>query len=324
VITRAEPTSETVAIQDRGGSTATIHTGFGFNCASFAVATSNGPLELLWAEDGFGPDSVPMLSGIPVLFPFGGRLVGTSFRWRGGEYKITDGILVAGTAIHGLVLNRAWRVLEQRDDRVVGEFQASVDEPALLNQWPTDFRIRMAYEIGPNALTCDITIDNPDDRPMPYGFATHGYFRTPLVAGGDGEMCEVTVPAAAQWVLDENATPTGEIRPIQPELDLRQGAPVNGRQFNTVYTQLATESDGSVGCAVRDPAAGRTIRITSYGRFREVVVWNPPHREAIAIEPYTCVVTAFDVAERGYDTGLRVLNPGETDHLRFVIELVEA
>ena len=52
------------------------------------------------------------------------------------------------------------------------------------------------------------------------------------------------------------------------------------------------------------------------------MVWNPPHREAIAIEPYTCVVTAFDVEERGYDSGLRVLDPGKSDTLRLAIELV--
>ena len=319
----AEPTAETVAIRDASGSVAHILTGYGFNCASFVVMGPQGPIELLWSERDFGPGSEPMLSGIPVLFPFGGRLVGNTFRWRGTEYAITDGIIIDGTAIHGLVLNRPWRVLEQSSNRVTGEFHAAIDEPSLLTQWPSEFRIRMSYEIGPSSLTCEITIDNPDTRPMPYGFATHGYFRTPL-GNGSGEDCEVTVPAAARWVLDSTATPTGEIRPIEPELDLRQGPAINGRQFNTVYTELETESDGSVECLVHDPASARAIRITSIGGFREVVVWNPPHREAIAIEPYTCCPTTFDLEERGYDAGLRVLNPGESDYLRFVIELTDA
>jgi aldose 1-epimerase len=245
---------------------------------------------------------------------------GTTFRWQGVEYTITGGRMAGDAAIHGFVLDRPWRVIEQSESRVVGEFHASVDEPSLLDQWPSDFRIRIAYELGPSSLTSDVTIDNPDAKPMPYGFATHGYFRTPL-ADGDGEACEVTVPAAATWVLDDNAIPTGEIRPVDGENDLRDGPPIAGRQFNTVYTDLETEDGGAVVCAVRDPAAGKTIRITSTGGFREVVVWNPPHREAIAIEPYTCVVTTFDVEERGYDSGLRVLEPGQSDELRIVIEL---
>jgi aldose 1-epimerase len=315
--------SNPVEIRHGSGSTAIIHTGYGFNCTSFSVVTQDGPVELIWSVPDFGPDRPPMLSGIPVLFPFGGRLVGNSFRWRGTEYTVTDGIIEGGAAIHGLVLNRPWRVLEQIGDRVVGEFQASIDDPALLDQWPADFRITMAYEVGATALTCDITIDNPDQRPLPYGFATHGYFRTPL-GQGDGEACDVTVPASARWVLDDNAIPTGEIRPVEPELDLRDGSPISGRQFNTVYTDLATDADGSVTCLVRDPAAGRSIRLGMTGGFREVVVWNPPHREAIAIEPYTCVVTMFDVEERGYDSGLRVLNPGQSDTLRLEISLQES
>lgn len=317
----ARPTNETVEIRGPSGSLAVVHTGYGFNCARFAVASDAGTIEVIWSEPGFGPGSPPALSGIPVLFPFGGRLVGTSFRWRGAEYTITDGLIENGTAIHGLVLNRPWRVIEQAGNRVVGEFHASLDEPALLEQWPADFRIRIAYEIGPTSLSCDITIANPDDKPLPYGFATHGYFRTPLESG-DGEAFQVTVPAAATWVLGEHAIPTGAIRPVDVANDLRDGSPIAGRQFNTVYTELETDEDGAVVCTVRDPATGRTVVITASGGFREVVVWNPPHREAIAIEPYTCVVTAFDVQERGHDSGLRVLESGQSDHLRIVIELV--
>jgi aldose 1-epimerase len=280
------------------------------------------PVDILWIEPGFGPGGAPDLSGIPVLFPFGGRLKGTSFRWQGIEYEVTSGIINGGTAIHGFVLNRPWRVVSRSDDSVTGEFHASVDDPDLLGQWPSDFRIRMRYEIRARSLACAITIDNPDTRPMPYGFATHGYYRTPL-NGGDGEACEVTIPADLTWVLDSQAIPTGDIQPVDESNDLRAGSAINGRQFNTVYTDVAEDKEGRVVCAVRDPAAGRRIEIASSGGFREVVVWNPPNREAIAIEPYTCCPTTFDLEERGFDAGLRVLEPGQADDLRMVITLVD-
>jgi aldose 1-epimerase len=54
-----------------------------------------------------------------------------------------------------------------------------------------------------------------------------------------------------------------------------------------------------------------------------VVVWNPPHRQAIAIEPYTCCPTTFDLEERSYNAALRVLDSGESDQLRVVIDLVD-
>ena len=250
--------SNPVEIRHGSGTTAVIHTGYGFNCTSFTVATPDGPVDLIWSVPDFGPDRPPMLSGIPVLFPFGGRLVGNTFRWQGTEYTITDGIIEGGSAIHGLVLNRPWRVLEEIGDRVVGEFQASIDDPALLSQWPADFRITMAYEVTATALTCDIVIDNPDQLPLPYGFATHGYYRTPL-GQGDGEACELTVPASSRWVLDDNAIPTGEIRPVEPELDLRKSSRSMGASSTpSTPTWLPTRMDQSLASSATLPLDARS------------------------------------------------------------------
>jgi aldose 1-epimerase len=46
--------------------------------------------------------------------------------------------------------------------------------------------------------------------------------------------------------------------------------------------------------------------------FPACVVYNPPHREAICIEPYTAVPDAFALESRGIAAGLRVLKPGES------------
>jgi aldose 1-epimerase len=44
--------------------------------------------------------------------------------------------------------------------------------------------------------------------------------------------------------------------------------------------------------------------------FRECVGYTPPHREAICIEPLTCVPSCFDLTARGIDAGLRIIPPG--------------
>jgi aldose 1-epimerase len=45
--------------------------------------------------------------------------------------------------------------------------------------------------------------------------------------------------------------------------------------------------------------------------FRELVVFTPPHRQAIALEPYTCATDAINLQTQGIDAGLLVLRPGE-------------
>jgi aldose 1-epimerase len=52
-------------------------------------------------------------------------------------------------------------------------------------------------------------------------------------------------------------------------------------------------------------------------------VYNPPHREAVCIEPYTTIPDAFTLAERGIEPHLKVLAPGKTFRTRIEIRVDE-
>src|SRR5687768_7376813 len=104
------------------GTQARILASFGFNCYSFQARLRGAPVELLWSVPNFESGTErPSRSGIPILFPSPGRIAGTTFRFGGREYPLeaADG---QGNAIHGFVLNRPWRVIEQSPQRVVGQF----------------------------------------------------------------------------------------------------------------------------------------------------------------------------------------------------------
>ena len=119
----------------------------GFNCFSWRPVLNDGPREMLWADPDFAAgDKRPSSGGIPLLFPFPGRIGGAKYQFNGREYQLEPGDAF-GNAIHGFVFNRPWRVVEHGDAHVVGEFQASVDDPTILEHWPADFRIRVSYEV---------------------------------------------------------------------------------------------------------------------------------------------------------------------------------
>lgn len=44
--------------------------------------------------------------------------------------------------------------------------------------------------------------------------------------------------------------------------------------------------------------------------FRDLVIFTPPHRQAVCLEPYTCVTDAINLHGRGVETGLMILPPG--------------
>jgi aldose 1-epimerase len=298
--------------------TARIAVGLGFNCFDFTVWRRGQPIQVLWsAPDFLAGTARPSSSGIPILFPFPGRIHGTVLRWQGQDFQLQAGDRL-GNAIHGFVMSRAWRIVEQNQQRVVGEFHAGRDDPTLLAAWPADFRIRVAYEMGPDALVSLIEVSNPDSKPLPYGFGTHPYFRIPL-GGPDRDRCVIRLPVTQQWELREMIV-TGKRLDVDNASALQHGLPFGELQLDNVFTGLV--HDGKfVRSQIHDPKSQVAVEQSFDASFRECVVFTPPHREAICIEPYTCAPSSLDLAQRGIDAGLQILNPGETKTYRIDIRV---
>jgi aldose 1-epimerase len=305
-------TSQISEIADRkSGSIARILVSQGFNCFSWRPVLSDGPREMIWAEAGFElGDKRPSSGGNPLLFPFPGRIGGAVFTFEGREYRLEPSDAF-GNAIHGFVFNRPWRVAEQSDARIVGEFQASVDDPTILEHWPADFRIRVSYEVRNRELVSDIRYENTGDGLLPCGFGTHAYFRLPLTEGGSVADTEVTVPVSQYWEL-ERMNPTGQRSMVRPDQPFANGLRLVDHQFDTIFTGVQSDADGHVRTRLVDPANGRTLTQTFSSDFTQCVVYTPGHRQAICVEPYTCVPDAIRLAAERYETGLQVFTPGET------------
>ena len=305
-------TSQIVSITDpESGAEAKILVSLGFNCFSWRPVLDDGPREMLWADPEFaGGDKRPSGSGIPLLFPFPGRIGRAKFTFDGRDYQLEPGDAF-GNAIHGFVLNRPWRIVEQRPERIVGEFQASIDDASILDRWPTDFRIRVSYEVRGRELLSDIRYENTGDGPLPCGFATHAYFRLPLVEGASPEETLVYAPVSKTWELKDMLA-TGRVLPVPAGMELDRGGPIAGRQFDTSYSGLKPEADGLIHTWLREPESGRTLTQLFDASFTQCIVYIPPHREAICVEPYTCLPDSFRLMAEGHETGLKILAPGES------------
>jgi aldose 1-epimerase len=304
------PAPQIVTIQDPAtGSTARILVSLGFNCFSWQPKLDDGPREILWAHPEFASGNErPSGSGVPLLFPFAGRIGQAKYTFAGREYQLEPGDAF-GNAIHGFVHKRAWRVVEQSAARVVGEFQASVDDASVLANWPSDFRIRVSYEVRGRELLSDIRCENTGEAPLPFGFGTHTYFRLPLADGADKEATEVYAPVGEIWELHDMLA-TGKMLSINDATKL-DGRALAGRPFDTSYAGLKPEADGLYHTWIRDPRSGRTVTQLFDQSFTQCIVYTPPHREAICLEPYTCLPDSFRLTAAGHETGLRVLAPGE-------------
>jgi aldose 1-epimerase len=301
-------TAEILTLRDEtAGSEAQILVSQGFNCFGFQVRLKGRPIEVLYAPPGFETGKGrPSKGGIPLMLPFPGRIPGTRFMWEDQEYELEAGDPL-GNAIHGFAMWRPWRIVEESGTHAVGEFHAFRDDPLLKARWPADFRISAEYRLAGNSLLAEYTIENPGDVPLPCGFGTHPYFRVPL-GGVSPETCVVRLPVSAKWELQDMLT-TGRRLELSDAAAYQAGRRYGDLQLDDAFTDVQFEGNWS-SASIHDPESGVTVTQRFDGAFRECVVYTPPHREAICIEPLTCVPNAFELTKRGIDAGLKIVPPG--------------
>jgi aldose 1-epimerase len=300
---------ENITLRDPQGASAEILASLGFNCHRFTALRAGQPVEVLWSLPNFASGAVrPSSSGIPILFPFPGRIPGTKFVWEGKTYDLEPSDKF-GNAIHGFCHTRPWRVIEQSSQRVVGQFHAWQDDPSLQARWPADFQLTASYELSGNRLLMEYLVENPGDRPLPCGLGTHPYFRV-AIGTGDPNETVVRVPVTHRWELAD-MLPTGRRLPLPQAAALTAGEKFAALEFDDVLSGL-TFQNGHCESSLTSASGDCTVTLRCNDVFRELVVYTPPHREAICIEPYTCVPGPFTLEERGIDAGLRVLQPGES------------
>jgi aldose 1-epimerase len=293
------------------GSLIEVWPSHGFNCLRWRAAGQ----ELLHAAPDWTSIPLPTRSGVPILFPFPNRIRGGEFAYRGRTYRLPRNDSAHANAIHGFAPRNPWRVFGYGADStsawVHGDFQLSADAPEALDLWPGDGLISVVYRLRPDRLRVELRVQNMGDVSFPFGLGLHPYFR--LSDDTNVSRFVLHSPARSVWTLTESL-PTGERARVPDELNWNRPRTVGQAHLDAVYCDLgaiAEEPDGllmraSLGHSER---AGR-LEVWTTADFRETVLFVPPHRRAVCIEPYTCVTDAANLQARGIDAGWRELPVG--------------
>jgi aldose 1-epimerase len=312
-IGHGDRTVDVVTLSDLDAeSMATMVPEYGFACIGFRVFSQGDPWNVLSER----PDASSFLTrptryGIPILFPWPNRIREGRFTFDGREYQLP---LAPGAphASHGFVRQRPWTVQAAGTDGRGAFCRASVtigDDAQ--DAWPFPCRLTLEYRLAGTTLSIETEAENLGTAPMPMGFGIHPWFDIPFGPTGTRAQTELKVPASSFWELDETTCTTGAISPIAVGFDARDWRPLEDRFLDDVLTGLQFQ-DGWFTAEVRDPSNGRALVVRADGAFREHVVFAPLYAEVVCLEPYTCTTDAFNLAVRGIDSGLVVLEPGQT------------
>ncbi|HLX65227.1 MAG TPA: hypothetical protein VKX17_28420 [Planctomycetota bacterium] len=191
--------------------------------------------------------------GIPVLFPYAGKLENETFfpvlQPRTHERRATSG----GTKMkqHGFGRNKAWRVIGARADTLRVELSADDETRAV---FPFEFHAVHSCTILPRGLLIALSIENRDRRGLPVSPGWHPYFNCAAA-----RKAEVTCDSPR--FLPGSTTDTSEF-------DFGIAAPVDGR------------------VSAKIPELG-TVELSFSPEMRHLQFWSQPGKDFVCIEPFT-------------------------------------
>ena len=237
--------------------------GLGLNAYHFAVESGGHEVAIIDSPATLEElHQRPSGFGLPILFPFPGRVAYGRFAFRGQVYEIGKRA-PTGHAIHGFVLDRPWQVIaagsSEHDGAVlVGRFESRAF-PELASQYPSHFRLDVTFRLRAWTLSIETRAENVGASLLPVGLGLHPYFRVPLHRSGSVGGCIIEVPVTREWGLAPDLIPTGRL--IAPQEDLTRGVSLEGRRYDNVYTGVIRSPEGS-RCVLADTKAVSYTHLT--------------------------------------------------------------
>lgn len=249
----------------------------------------------------FADDRIPPAGAGILLAPWPNRIQDGRWTLEGKARQLDITEVPRNNAIHGLLRNTGYRLVERTD--------ASVELAAVIfpqHGYPFKVEHQVKYEID-DALSLKVTqtLTNFSESQAPFALGAHPYFKIGDVAT---EELTLTVNAATRLTTNDRMIPSGT-EPVSGSFDLRQGRRVGSLELDVAYTDLAVTNGQSTHSLSDD--SGRSISLWADAAFpyTQVFVTDkfPGTARAVAMEPMTAPADAFNSG-----AGLRWLAPGES------------
>jgi aldose 1-epimerase len=261
-----------------------------------------GDVEFL---DGFPADGYPTgSSNGQVLTPWPNRVDMGKYTFEGVEQQLPWNETSNQNAIHGLTRWMNWEAARIRGNSLSMRLVLHA-QPG----YPFTVRLQHDYTLGDRGLTVTHAMRNIGASPVPYGVGMHPYFTvgTPVI-----DESVLSLPADQHFQTNDRSIPTGPAVPVDgTDFDFRNPHPVGSTMFDTGFTGLERDSDGTAKIELSAPS-GRSVTVWLDRNHEYVWIYSGDtlsdtsrRRQSLAIEPYTCASDAFN---NGF--GVKVVPPG--------------
>lgn len=234
----------------------------------------------------------------PKLSPFPCRIRNGKYRFEDVTYRFSR-LFGDGTAIHGLLFDKPFSVLEEaaseHSGTVVLEHRYKKDDPG----YPFDYDCQVRYILHPdNMLEVVTSVTNLDQRAIPIADGWHPYFQL----GGKIDDWQLQFHSAAILEFDAQLIPTGRL--LQYNV-FEMPRPIGDTVLDNCFSLKPDLV--SAACEIRNPRTGLTISFFPDASYPYLQIYTPPGRTSIAVENLSGAPDCFN-----NKMGLALLPPGHS------------
>jgi len=242
------------------------------------------------------------------LFPFPNRLKHGQYRWEGRIYQFPINDAPTNNALHGFGMDKPMEVVQTSvgPDKaiLVTAYRYEGDNEA----YPFPFELEITFALAPDALTVEMKATNTGDSSLPFGMGWHPYFQ--LTQKVDDLYLEL--PPCEMIGVDAEMIPTGKRYEYTTFTRARRIGP---EVLDNCFA--LRQQQGQVALTLK--GEGQTLQYwqeVGERKFPFLQLFTPPHRTALAVEPMSCNIDAFNNGD-----GLWKLMPGGMALARFGLKV---
>ena len=248
------------------------------------------------------------------LSPFAGRISDGKYIFNNTTYNLGMNYPEEKNACHGFIYDKKFLVTDKNINDESACCKLEYKYEGGNEGYPFKYSIEIDYNLSASdGLKCTTKVTNNSKNIIPFGDGWHHYYDL----GFKVNELELRLDVCELMELDSRNIPTGNKEAFS---DFKIPAKLCDRSFDSCFKINAR--NGKVLTELISTKHDIHLNIwqeTGNNKYEYLVIYTPPDRKTIAIEPMTSNVNAFNNGE-----GLIKLSPGEEYESSFGIYLIKS
>ncbi|WP_299667898.1 aldose 1-epimerase [uncultured Polaribacter sp.] len=234
-----------------------------------------------------------------ILFPFVSRIENGAYTFNDKKYKFNCNQSDGKNALHGLVYNKEFKILEKKYSSNSCAVKIYYSEKNESQGFPFKYSMYLTYTLLKNELQLQVLVKNDDNKAFPFVLGWHPYF-----ISDDLDSSYLNFKSDKKIMYDENLI-TKEI--------------VSKKTVGKFHIESKQLDDCFVleDNAVQFSTSKYHVQLSSNSKENFLQLYTPKNRSAIAIEPMTGISNSFN-----NKIGLQVLAPNASHNLKWTLKLL--